>query len=67
MGEPLYIHYSGGSSLSDDIAVWLETNNYTANMGSKNALDIKKFLPVRLKLNVEKMFDVYKVNVKETE
>ena len=27
MGEPLSIHYSGGSSLPDDIAAWLETNN----------------------------------------
>ncbi len=27
MGEPLSIHYSGGSSLPDDIAVWLKTNN----------------------------------------
>ncbi len=26
MDEPLSIHYSGGSSLSDDIAAWLETN-----------------------------------------
>lgn len=27
MGEPLSIHYSGGSSLPDDIAAWLETNH----------------------------------------
>ena len=27
MGEPLSVHYSGGSSLPDDIAAWLETNN----------------------------------------
>lgn len=29
MGEALSIHYSGGSSLSDDIAKWLETNGIT--------------------------------------
>ncbi len=27
MGEPLSIHYSGGGSLPDDIAAWLEANN----------------------------------------
>ncbi len=27
MGEPLSIHYSGGSSLSDDVEEWLELNN----------------------------------------
>ena len=27
MGEPLSVHYSGGSSLPDDIAAWLEINN----------------------------------------
>ena len=27
MGEPLSIHYSGGGSLPDDIAAWLETNH----------------------------------------
>ena len=26
MGEPLPIHYSGGGSLPDDVAAWLETN-----------------------------------------
>ena len=26
MGEPLSIHYSGGGSLPDDVAAWLETN-----------------------------------------
>lgn len=26
MGEPLSVHYSGGSSLPDDIATWLELN-----------------------------------------
>ena len=26
MGEGLSIHYSGGSSLSDDVSAWLETN-----------------------------------------
>ena len=26
MGEALSVHYSGGSSLSDDIEEWLETN-----------------------------------------
>ncbi len=30
MGEPLSIHYSGGSSLPDDIAAWLETNKISA-------------------------------------
>ena len=27
MGEPLSVHYSGGGSLPDDIAAWLETND----------------------------------------
>lgn len=27
MGEPLSIHYSGGSSLSDDVEEWLKLNN----------------------------------------
>ena len=27
IGEPLSIHYSGGSSLSDDVEEWLELNN----------------------------------------
>ena len=27
MGEPLSVHYSGGSSLSEAIAGWLETNH----------------------------------------
>ena len=27
MGEPLSVHYSGGSTLSDDISAWLETNH----------------------------------------
>lgn len=26
MGEGLSVHYSGGSSLPDDVAEWLETN-----------------------------------------
>ena len=26
MGEALSVHYSGGSTLNDDIATWLETN-----------------------------------------
>ena len=26
MGEPLPIHYSGGGSMPDDVAAWLETN-----------------------------------------
>lgn len=26
MGEPLSVHYSGGGSLPDDIAAWLELN-----------------------------------------
>ena len=26
MGEPLSVHYSGGSGLSEDISAWLETN-----------------------------------------
>lgn len=29
MGEPLSIHYSGGSSMPDDVAAWLETNGFT--------------------------------------
>lgn len=27
MGESLSVHYSGGNSLSDDIAGWLEANH----------------------------------------
>ncbi len=30
MGEGLSVHYSGGSSLPDDIAEWLDLNNITA-------------------------------------
>ena len=26
MGEALSVHYSGGSTLNDDIATWFETN-----------------------------------------
>lgn len=26
MGEALSVHYSGGSSMPDDVAQWLETN-----------------------------------------
>lgn len=28
MGEGLSVHYSGGSSLPDDVSVWLETNGF---------------------------------------
>lgn len=31
MGEALSIHYSGGATLSDDVAAWLEANQITAN------------------------------------
>ncbi len=30
MGEPLSVHYSGGSSLPDDIAAWMKTNDISA-------------------------------------
>ncbi len=30
MGEPLSVHYSGGSSLPEDIATWLEANGLSA-------------------------------------
>ncbi len=30
MGEPLSVHYSGGGSLPDDVAAWLETNHIVA-------------------------------------
>ena len=30
MGEGLSIHYSGGSTLSEDVAAWLEANHLTA-------------------------------------
>lgn len=31
MGEALSIHYSGGSSMPDDVAAWLKDNNIPAN------------------------------------
>ncbi len=31
MGEALSVHYSGGSSLGDDVRAWLEENGITAN------------------------------------
>ena len=30
MGQGLSIHYSGGSTLSEDVAAWLEANHLTA-------------------------------------
>ena len=31
MGEGLSVHYSGGSSLSDDVRKWIETNHIVKN------------------------------------
>lgn len=31
MGEALSIHYSGGASMPDDVAAWLDTNHISAN------------------------------------
>lgn len=35
MGEALSVHYAGGSSLGDDVSVWLEENGITANKNEK--------------------------------
>ena len=40
---------------------------YTADADPKNAFDIEKFLSTRLKLRAEDTFDVYEVDVEETE
>ena len=40
---------------------------YTADADPRNAFDIEKFLPTRLKLRSEDTFDVYEVDVEETE
>ena len=40
---------------------------YTADADPKNAFDIEEFLSTRLKLRLEDTFDVYEVDVEETE
>ena len=56
------------SSLSEKYDITKHPNyRYTADADPRNAFDIEKFLSTRLKLRAEDTFDVYEVDVEETE